>query len=204
MLTFDEVLHEYRWNGERVPNVTSVIGHLTDYSRIPAEALERARQEGQAVHKMVDAACKGTLVDLPAWMYGHFDAWMRFVADTGFECIHSEHRVYHHSQRYAGTLDLAGTLPRLKTSKKPAVIDVKRSFYGGPAIGLQTAGYKDAWNSDKGRPTKLHERYALRLDADGKYRLKRFDDDPNHIEDSLAFLACLQQYRWRAKHYPKE
>lgn len=199
MLTFDEERHEYRWDGQRVPNVTSIIGHLTDYSHIPAEALERARLQGKAVHAMVEADCKGTLLDLPDWMLGHFDAWQRFKDDTGFECYAAENKVYHPKLRYAGTLDLAGVMPRLKSSKAPAIIDVKRSFYAGPAIGLQTTGYLDAWNtSELGLLAKVKERYALRLDANGTYRLEPFTDRDDHA----AFLACLQQIRWRAKHYP--
>lgn len=204
MLTFDEERHEYRWDGKRVPNVTSIIGHLTDYSRIPAEALERARLQGKAVHAMVDADCKGTLVDIPEWMYGHFDAWNKFKDDSGFECFASEERVFNKHLFYAGTLDLAGLLPKLKQSKAPAVIDVKRSFYAGPAIGLQTAGYLDAWNSagqrGKSKLTRLMERYALRLDANGSYRLEPYKDRDDHA----AFLGCLQQIRWRAKHYPSK
>ncbi len=194
MLTFDEAAHAYYWKGERVPNVTSIISHLTDYSHIPPAALERARQEGQAVHKMVDADCKGTLIDLPAWMFGHFDAWCRFKEETGFECLASERKVYHRKLRYAGTLDLAGSLRHL--SKKAACIDVKRSLYAGPAIGLQTAGYVDAENTAKELP-RLEGRYALQLNADGTYRLQPFTDP----DDKIAFLACLQQMRWRAKHY---
>lgn len=150
---------------------------------------------------MVEADCLGTLIDLPEWMFGHFDAWCRFKEDTGYEFLATERKVYHRRQGYAGTLDQAGLLPRLKTSKKPAVLDLKRSFYAGPAIGLQTAGYLEAANSEKDLP-KLVERYALQLNANGTYRLKRYDDDPDHKDDAIAFLACLQQMRWRARHYP--
>lgn len=204
MLTFDSAAHAYYWNGRRLSNVTSIIAPLTDYSRIPADVLERARQEGQAVHAMVDADCRGTLVDIPEWMFGHYDAWTRFKRDSGAECIASEWRVYHRNLDYAGTLDWFGLLPRLRGSKGGAVVDVKRSFYAGPAIGLQTAAYMDAWNTEPVSATRAAlratERYALKLNANGTYNLEPFTDRDDHA----AFLACLQQLRWRAKHYPKE
>jgi hypothetical protein len=203
MLTFDEAAHMYHWDGKPVPNVTRIIAPLTDYSHIPAEALERARQQGQHVHKMVELDCKNDLdfANLPEWMRGHYAAWRLFVDETGFQCFSSEHKVYHPRLGYAGTLDLAGLMPKLKTSKKPAVIDVKRSFYAGPAIGLQTVAYAEAWNLSRAaglaENPKLEERYALQLNANGTYRLQPFVDR----DDSAAFLACLQQLRWKEKHY---
>lgn len=202
MLTFDPDAHVYRWEGRVVPNVTRIIASLTDYSGIPPAVLERARLEGQHVHHMADLHFKGDLdaETLPEWMKGHHVALLRFEAECGFECWESESRVYHRALGYAGTLDQAGRLKLLKTSKRPAVIDVKRSFYAGPAIGLQTVAYAEGWNSEF-KKDQLHERYALQLKPDGSYRLLRYDDQPKHKEDRTAFLACLQQLRWKEKHY---
>lgn len=198
MLAFDPIAHEYRWNGAVIPHVTGIIAPLTNYDKIPPDVLERARQEGTAVHKMVELDCKNDLdlVKLPAWMAGRYSAWIRFKEETGFECWASERQVYHQRLGYGGTLDLEGVLPKLRTSKKPAVIDVKRSFYAGPAIGLQTAAYEGAANSEKRRDA-IEERYALLLNANGTYRLQRYEDRDDHA----AFLACLQQLRWKEKHY---
>ncbi len=199
MLEFDEERHLYRWDGRPVPNVTRIISPLTDYSHIPADALERARLQGQHVHKMAELHFKGDLDEatLPEWMRGHYAALLRFIDETGCECLASERKVYHRALGYAGTLDIACILPKLRTSKKPAVVDIKRSFYAGPAIGLQTIGYADAVESEKGDLPKLDERYALRLNPNGTYRLEPFTDR----EDRAAFLACLQQLRWKEKHY---
>lgn len=204
MLTFDEEKHEYRWNGERVPNVTSIIGHLTDYSHVPPAALEKARQEGVAVHKMVELHFKGQLGRVPEWMAGHHAALLRFIDETGFWLAETERKVYHPKKRYAGTLDLAGGFTKLKGSKHPAIIDVKRSFFGGPAIGLQTEGYRDALNAEEKSPNLYRERYALQLKTDGRYRLISYHDDPQHAEDGIAFLACLQQLRWKEIHYGRK
>lgn len=200
MLTFDAARHEYHVDGALVPHVTEVLSPLTEplYRRIKAEDLERARQQGTAIHKMVELDCHEDLdvAKLPRWLSGPLAAWYRFKDETGFRCYASEEPVWHERLMYAGTLDLAGELPKFKGSKKPCVIDVKRSLYAGPVIGLQTAAYAGAWCSDKARPF-LDERYALALYPNGIYRLEPFTDR----DDSIAFLACLQQHRWKEKHY---
>lgn len=204
MLTFDEPRHEYRWDGIPVPNVTRIIAPLTEaiYQRIPHEKLERARQEGKHVHKMVELYFTKDLKGVPSWMEGHHRALLKFEEETGFECLDTERKVYHPTLRYAGTLDLRGRMKHLKGSKHIAILDVKRSFYAGPAIGLQTSGYEGAANTEE--KDKSRERYALQLNPNGTYRLKRYDNDPMHREDNIAFLACLQQLRWKEKHYGHE
>lgn len=201
MLTFDEATHTYYWNKVKVPNVTSIIGHLTDYSHIPPEKLEKARLEGQHVHKMVQLHFERKHAKIPEWMKGHREALLRFVDETGFWCADTERKVFHKRLRFAGTLDLAGGFSQLEGSKHIAIIDVKRSLYAGPAIGLQTEGYRIAYNAEEGDANLARERYALVLRADGTYRLTSYHDQAHHAEDNLAFLACLQQFRWREKHY---
>lgn len=191
MLTFDEQRHAYEWDGKPVPHVTGVIGFLTDYSRIPPDALERARQQGVAVHRMVELDCRDDLdvESLPEWMAGYYAAWRKFVAETGFRMLLSEQRVYHAKLGYAGTLDLCGVMERIDSA--PAIIDIKRSLYAGPAIGLQLAAYQDALTE-----IKATRRYALQLQESGTYRLTEFKDR----SDLATFLACLTIYRWRERH----
>jgi len=200
VLTFDQAAHQYFWNGARVPNVTSILAPLTDYSRIPPDVLERARQQGIAIHRMVELDCKNDLDSVPEWMKGHHEAWCKFKDDTGFECWFSESKVYHEKMGYAGTPDLGGLLTKLKTTKPklsaPALIDVKRSFYAGPVIGLQLAAYEMARNSTVLKDLRTELRFALRLDADGKYRLEPFVDR----NDFAVFTAQLATYRWKEKY----
>lgn len=201
MLTFDAASHTYRWEGQLVPNVTRVLAPWCDYSHIPAEVLARAQHQGVAVHKMVEEHCKGLAhrFTWPDWMAGHINAWHRFVEETGFQCWFSEHKIFHKKLRYAGTPDLIGELPKLRDVKGPANIDVKRSFYAGPIIGLQTAAYTEAHNSDAPKDLKVPtaNRFALRLDADGTYRLQRYAGE----DDWVDFVAALRQHRFREKHY---
>lgn len=199
MLTFEEEGHRYFWSGTPVPNVTRIIGHLTDYSRIPPDQLRRAQEEGTANHKLVELDCKNDLdvASIPEWQKGVYQAWCRFKDDTGFECWASEHRIFHSGYRYAGTLDITGLLRKLARVKGPVLIDVKRSLYAGPVIGLQTAAYLAAWNQDM-KDSRIPEanRFALVLKKDGTYRLEQY----SAREDFQVFLAQLITYRWRETH----
>lgn len=199
MLTFDPGPHVYRWNGSIVPNVTRVLSLVTDYSHIPAPVLAHAQAEGVAIHKTVELYAKDDLdeASLPQWLVPRLDAFKRFVAETGFVINASEQRVYHHRFAYAGQLDLEGTL-QLRVGRKsvptPAIVDVKRSFYAGRAIGLQLAAYDAACPRTSFCSASVpRRRYALQLRADGTYRLEPFTDPA----DMSNFLACLNVWRLR-------
>lgn len=128
-LTFDEATHIYYWDGQRVPNVTSIIGDLIDYSMVPAYTLEIARQKGVAVHKMIELEARGDLDEdsLPTWMRPVLAEWRRFIIETGFVVIASEQRVYHPKLGYAGTYDLKGkfTILKLQHGRPPARFALK-------------------------------------------------------------------------------
>lgn len=196
MLTFDAAAHEYRWNGRLVPNVTRVLQPLTDLGRIPADALEIARQKGVAVHRMVDLDFLGDLDEdrLPEWMRPVLDTWRKFVAESGFRTVVSEHRVYHSTYGYAGTLDRYGELVHAGAF---AFIDVKRSFLAGNVIGMQLIAYQRAYiDQEKDRNAKKALRYALRLNENAPYRLEPYTDE-DQFQD---FLACLTYLRVRGKY----
>jgi len=192
-LVFREEDHTY-WMGEQlIPNVTRVLERITDYSRIPRDVLLRAQTEGRHIHKAVELDARNDLdwETLPEWMIGHLEAWRKFQHDTRFEILASEERLFHPRFRYAGTLDLVGPL-----STVMSLIDIKRSFYAGPAINLQTAAYADAYRAIHPKAPRIRRRFGLQLRANGTYRLEPFDEE----DDIQAFLAYLTCYRWEQKH----
>ncbi len=197
MLTFDKEAHRYFWNGHPVPNVTRIIKPLVDYSYVDPEALEKARQQGVAIHKMVELEVKRSSYERPAWLDPFCRAWRKFAGDTGFECWLSERPTFHHGMHYATTPDLVGAMPKINV--ECAVVEVKRSFAAGLAIGVQTAAQKAALESDKSMP-RLDKRFGLRLLDSGEYRLTEFSDR----DDFNVFLSCLTLWRWRERHQIKE
>lgn len=202
MLAFDAASHTYTWDGKLVPNVTRIIAPLTDYSRIPEDVLERARQEGKAIHKMVELACRGTLDvasletdPAQAWLRPYYRAWLRFLDETGFELWESEQQVYHMKFGYAGTFDLVGCMTKT-TRFGLSLLDIKRSFYAGLAIGVQLAGYEQARNARVEKDIRTNRRFGLQLRKDGTYRLQPFEDR----DDFAVFLSCLTLHQWRTRH----
>jgi hypothetical protein len=195
MLTFDESSHRYRWNGEPVPNVTSVLAPLVNYNKVPWQTLERARQEGVAIHKTIELylLCDLDENTLPDWLRPRLDAFKRFERESGFGATSPEQRVFHPAHQYAGTLDAVGMM-----NGERCIIDIKRSLFAGPVIGLQTAAYQEAANAQHSRKgaSRIKRRYALLLNANGKYKLQEYDDK----NDFAVFLAMLTTKRWRETH----
>ena len=197
-LSFNAATHTYTWKGAVVPSVTKIIAPLSDYSAIPAGVLEKARQEGQYIHSMVEWYEDGVLdeANLPQWMRPRLAAWKKFKAESGWETDASEKRLYHRTFGYAGTLDLCGTAPKLKDAKGRALIDLKRSLYADPSTGVQTAAYAEAENASMSNAMRIQWRAGLKLNDDGTYRLQRFDSKA----DWPTFLACLTVHRWLQEH----
>lgn len=183
-LTFDEPTHTYRWGGRVVPSVTQVLADLKDWSAIPRDRLARAQREGVAIHKMVEWHLKGTLdVDgLPAWIRPRHEALLRFLSDHKLVVSRQETPLYQPVYRYAGTFDIEGDL-----DGDPALIDVKRSLYGGRITGLQLAAYERLASPDVKR-----RRFALQLKDDGTYSLPEF----SNTADWGVFLACLTRHHF--------
>jgi hypothetical protein len=196
MLTFDEPSHTYFWQGKPVPNVTRVLQPLVDLSRIPAAALEIARQKGEHVHKMVELHATGDLEEhsLPEWMRPVYEEWLRFVSETGFEVIYSERRLYHPLYGYATTPDLKA---RIRAQEGPGIIEIKRSFLAGDVIGFQTAAQAEA---DKANSTgeKIRWRATLKLHEDHRYRLEPLENK----NDFSHFLTCLAFHNLKRRYNP--
>lgn len=185
MLTFDEKLHHYYWNGAHVPNTTTIISDLTCYDFVKPEQLEIARQRGTAVHRMIELISKKEEFDLPAWMLPVQEKWMNFVGQTGLEVVCSERRCFHKTYTYATTLDLC---VKMRDREGLGILEIKRSFCAGKAIGLQTAAQAAAYESETGQ--RIQWRAALKINENTAVRF----EDQNDRQDWSKFLACLLHY----------
>lgn len=179
--------HEYRFDGALVPSVTGIISPLTKLWGTGAQ-LARAREEGRAIHKLVELECKDQLDSVPYWLGPYLRAWLSFKEHSGFRLVASEFIGYESALRYAGTLDLDGVLTKFKGSPA-ALIDIKRSLAGAPAIGVQLAGYH-------GLVSGPRLRFGLQLKDNGTYRLAEYKDPG----DRAVFLSCLSILRWRERN----
>lgn len=191
-LSYDDALHEYRYDGNVVPSVTQVLSRLSavQYRGADPDAMERAATLGKAVHRMIELDLRGVLdtTSLSEELAIYFVAWRDFMATSGFLPIRSEQRVYSQRYGYAGTLDLFGRLDRL------ALIDAKRTIAVPRTAGPQTAAYEAALRESLPELTGAApiDRYALHLRADGTWRLVPFRDRV----DLRVFLAQITTHQW--------
>lgn len=108
-LQFSEEQHAYTLNSVVVPSVTKIlqIVGISDFSKVPADILERARLFGTAVHKACELFDKGTLdertLDTNLWPY--LDAWFAFKKDYQLEFIEIEKPIASVIYQVAGTPD---------------------------------------------------------------------------------------------------
>lgn len=173
-----------------VPNVTRVLRDLYDWGCVAPEVLEHKRQIGVAVHRAIALDLEDDLEpdSLDPMVEGYFEAWRRFRREKRFHCHLSECWVASKKFRYAGTLDLVGTM-----DGSEVLIDAKSSN-PHPGSALQTAAYLHA-AAEMGF-TSQAGRFSLYLQPEGSYRLEP------HISqnDFPVFLSCLSRYNWQVSH----
>jgi hypothetical protein len=220
-LTLNEETHTYTdATGAVWPGVTSILGELTDFSHVPADTLEYARQLGTAVHDATEYHDRGTLdlesVDSAVMPY--LVAYWSFLDHEKPEVLGIEELVWHSGERYAGKLDR-----RMVLRGRRSILDVKTPKDVRKAlVGPQTAAYLRAFNrmlylgqawpdmADQSagavaarkeaaaqyEAEKYERRYALQLKHDGTYTLHELTDPA----DFDIFRSCQNIRAWRQKH----
>jgi len=197
-LTLDEATHVYRLDGHAIPSVTQVLTALgfIDLEYSTADALLR----GQRVHVATAYLDEGDLdrrtIEPEALdgmdIRGYVRAWERCVAETGCSIRLIEHRAYHPTYLYAGTIDRL-----VEWRGHHWIWDLKtvgRAGMPGPRWArFQTGGYSllpRFQAATAGRPLK---RASILLYPDGAWRPEFHDD----FYDGQKFLAMLTTYRAR-------
>lgn len=123
--------------------------HLSAMQPIPRfEELKQARfrttkkaaDQGHRIHAMAERIAHGETVEVPPEIELQVDAYARFLDRWDIETLVTEAPVCHLGYRYAGTLDMLCTIPRLGT----VLLDIKtgKSVYDDHA--LQQAAYRHA------------------------------------------------------------
>lgn len=188
VLTFDPESHTYRFGGQVVPGVTSILTPLTGYGSVPAHVLEAASNFGKAVHLACELDDLGELDEslLDPALAPYLAGWRKFSADHAVKWEQIEQPVYHATLRYAGTPDRIGTVRGMQ-----AVVDIKSTADLYPSVGPQLAAYAQASNL----PPHV-QRLAVQLKADGTYVAKPYTDP----SDFPVFCSLLTLRNWCARH----
>lgn len=178
---FDELGHQYQIPGGRRPrSVTQLLADsgAADYTFVSDLALERGSNVHQAIHLAVTGILDWASVDPSHVPY--VQAALQCLADLRMDTLEVEGAVWSEELETAGRFDYLGRSRRLVT-----LLEWKSLTSGRPmkAARLQTAGYKRLKFDTDG--TVIHERYAVALFPDGKYKLEHHSS-PLDVEVFVA------------------
>lgn len=196
LLTFDEATHTYRVGGRVVPSVTQLLDKLHDFSGIPVEILDAAKERGTYVHRMCEMLDLDELdVPLvPEHYQGYLKAWQDFTAEYGPVWEGIEYQSHSRLFGYAGTMDRKGTLPRKFPASLRWVVDIKSSADSHPVWGMQTAAYRQIL-AEEDAGYALARRATVQLRADGRFKFLTWDEPT----DWPAFQSLITLSNWSHK-----
>ena len=191
MLTFNEELHEYRWNGVAVPSVTTILKPLSNMQFVDPYILDAAQKFGTAVHKACELHDLGTLDEdaLDPGLAPYLEGWKKFSVEHATRWLVIEKPMFHSVYRYAGTPDRLGMVDGCRS-----VVDIKSGSALFPTVGPQTAAYLNIANHRELNP--FERRYAVQLKMDGTYKLEEYKDP----SDWSVFMSLITLRGWCAKH----
>lgn len=161
--------HGYEIDGSWYPRVTSILGikakpalyhfYAGQPSYSAAQAVtERSAVEGTRIHEAAQAILLGQDPVVEPDIAPAIMAFRSFIARQPIETVaeHIERRIWHPGDRFAGTIDILGTM-----KGKLGVIDIKTSQEIYRDYNLQTAAYMAALAPNY---PELQTRWILRLD----------------------------------------
>lgn len=195
-LTFDEASHTYRHGGRVVPSVTQLLDKLHDFSGIPVEILDAAKERGTYVHQMCELFDRDEL-DIPLVpekYLGYLSGWQAFTHEYGPVWTGIEHRGYSQLFGFAGTMDRVGALIWKTPERVKWVIDIKTSADPHPVWGMQTAAYRQIL-AEEDALYALARRATVQLSADGRFKFLPWDEPT----DWPAFQSLITLSNWSHK-----
>ena len=196
-LTFNDEKHLYALDGQFIPSVSMIIrqgGLGADFSAIPAQVMERARNLGTAVHSACELFDRQDL-DFDALdpnIKPYLSAWQDFNEQNDFQVVgeHIERAIYSKRHWFAGRPDRIGVI-----NEKATIIDIKTSKKVYVQNYLQLAAYHLAYE-ELYKPDYDVLCAVVLLCPDGKYKI-------SYVEDLLdareAFKGAIQVRKFKNK-----
>lgn len=159
----------YEIDGKWYPRVTSILSIKSKpalyhfYGEQPSfyaanQVTERSAEEGTRIHEAAQAILLGEAPEVPHDIAPAIQAFRKFLEKQSIdtEASNIERRIWHPDMRYAGTIDILGTM-----KGRLGVIDIKTSQAIYRDYNLQTAAYMEALLPHH---PELSTRWILRLD----------------------------------------
>jgi hypothetical protein len=194
---YDLVSRRHRVDGRRVPSVTQAIqaAHPDRFAHVPPAVLRRKAAIGTAVHQAAHYYSNGDLLNasLAAEVQTRFRAWTWFCDTRRVDPILCETVVCSRDlalptgrrRPYIGRLDFLCRVDRHRL----VLLDIKTG--DATLAGLQTLAYLDALYQQYPQLIAMDlERWAVVLDALGRYQIHTFRDDAS---DARAFREALER-----------
>ena len=166
-------------------SVTEALRPFNDFSRIPADVLERAQNRGSRVHAAIAAHLTGTFLLKPLQpeempLYASLRRWCDEMVS---EVIEVEPEVKHEGHGYIGHPD---AIVILKQGGAKAIPDWKTPQVESLSWPVQISAYCVAADISLG--------FAVQPRPDGKIaKARRYDFNPQHFN---VFLSALNCHRW--------
>lgn len=198
-LAFDRDLHRYiDLDGRACMSVTQAlkIAGLVDFSMVPPDVLEHARNRGSLVHEAcarIDIGESLDDVEIPAECFPYIDAYLLFCKEMKYvpdqDWIERPMIVDMFGHRVGMMPDSVGIINGTLT-----VIERKATSVAHPAWGLQTAGYTLGLQA---AGLQIRQRAAVQLLRTGRYKLHPHEDqtDLQSFGDVYRTAALKLKYR---------
>lgn len=168
-LDFEEERHIYRFDGDEVPSVSTILKPLSDakYEGIKRDTLEHAAAKGTAVHNAIENLIKFGIKDLPVEYMPYLDAFSDWWNEASPTVVGSEIRLYHKIMRYAGTADMVAYIDGELT-----LVDYKTTYtISDMTCGVQLEAYAKALES---MGVKVQHKMILQLKRDGRHEIHSY------------------------------
>lgn len=202
MLTFEPASHVYRWNGEEIPGVTTILKDLRLTPPYPqTESALDLREAGSVNHEILARYDWGMASREEVLAIGNAgEQYLQFLADIQPHWTAIEQPVCVPDARFwhAGMMDRGGEIARRR-----AVADLKFTDGSAPDYtAIQVMGYGFAW---LGFDVLKSTGHAIRLRSKGSYKLTTYWDTEAEAEYLLGvWLSCLNVYHWKHKTFKRK
>lgn len=168
--------------------MTTVLSPFNDFSGVPPDVLEHAKQRGTLVHRFCHAYALGfpILEDVPSDAFGFFYSFRTWFDTWVTEVRGAEVELTDPVLGFIGHLDL---ICRIRGDSEDAVVDYKTPANYAKTWGGQMAAYRHLANKNGFRVGRA---IVLRLDPRGLTpTAHQYGDDRRYL---AAFIAALTAY----------
>ena len=183
-LSFEEEKHIYRFEGIKIPSVTSIISYEFPerYLGVEKEVLHNAASKGIELHRLIEEYEKNGTIDEESIMYERFKRYLELKEIVNFKVLESESIVYYKKGliAYAGTVDnigeLLGKVYLSDTKSYNRKLDLSEDSEDYKMLQLQLTGYAIAYEQLNGK--KIEQLNVIHIPKGrGKFITIKRDDE---------------------------